>query len=255
MTGRNADDASAEAVVRDTARAGDLDRYLAALLAPRAVRRDLIALTAFLGEVARIPSAVREPMMGEIRLQWWRDALESARKGNATGSPVADALADTMARHRLPLDLLVAPIDARARDLDPGQPAEDVSDYLRATEAAAFRLSARVLGVEETPAVADLIAASAQAYGRARLASVSRPAGEGAGAELPQEARAWLVEARALLPGAPAAVFPAILPVALVEPYLAALEGAGPDNTGEGAGIAPLTRVWRLWWAKTLRRI
>ena len=255
MTGRNADDASAEAVVRDTARAGDLDRYLAALLAPRAVRRDLIALTAFLGEVARIPSAVREPMMGEIRLQWWREALESAHKGVVTGSPVADALAGTMARHRLPLELLVAPIDARARDLDPGQPAEDISDYLRATQAAAFRLSARVLGVEETPAVADLLVASGQAYGRARLAAASRPAGGGPAQSCPRRHVRGSQRHVALLPGAPAAVLPAILPVALVEPYLAALEGAGPEITGEGAGISPLTRVWRLWWAKTRRRI
>lgn len=258
MSGRDADDASSEAVVRVAARAGDLDRYLAALLAPRRARLDLITLTAFLGEVARIPKAVREPMMGELRLQWWRDALESARAGVATGSPVADALGRSMARHNLPMELLLAPINTRALDLDPEQPLAilpDVSDYIADTEGAAFRLSARILGVDETPAVADLLAAAAQAYGRARLARLSHQTGDSRGAALRQEARLWLSEARRLAPAAPAAVLPAILPVALVEPYLAALEGLGPDITGERAEISPLTRVWRLWWAKVRRRI
>ncbi len=40
-----------------------------------------------------------------------------------------------------------------------------------------------------------------------------------------------------------------LLPVALVEPYLAGLEKAGRDPLLEPAGMAPLTRVWRLWRA------
>jgi len=258
MSRRNGDDASTEAVVRDAARAGDIDRYLAALLAPRAVRGDLIALTAYLGELARIPTIVNEPMMGEIRLQWWRDALDSVRAGDATGSPVADALGRIAERHNLPSELLLEPIDARSRDLDPEHPRQDVTEYLRATEGAAFRLTARLLGVEETPVVADLLAASGQAYGRARLASSPRPVRGGVGAggpELAQEARVWLAEARRLLPSAPAPLLPAVLPLALVEPYLAALEGAGPAVTGETADISLTTRVWRLWWAKKRRRI
>ncbi len=259
MTERTAHDASNDAVVRDSARAGDLDRYLAALLAPRRARQDLLALTAFLGEVARIPTAVREPMMGEIRLQWWRDALASARVGSATGSPIADALGRTMVRHNLPMELLLAPIDARSRDLN-ATPREEallpeVADYVGATEGAAFRLSARVLGIDETPAVADLLGAAAQAYGRVRLACSLGQTGDSRGAELSQGARVWLAEARRLAAAAPPAVLPAILPVALVEPYLAALEGAGPEITGERADISPLTRVWRLWWAKARRHI
>ena len=258
MSRRNGDDASTEAVVRDAARAGDIDRYLAALLAPRAVRGDLIALTAYLGELARIPAIVSEPIMGEIRLQWWRDALECARTGVATGSPVADALGRIAKRYDLPQELLLEQIDARLRDFDPEHSWHDVSEYLRATEGAAFRLSARLLGVEETPVVADLLAAAGQAYGRARLAFSARPARDGVGpggAGLAQDARVWLAEARRLLPAAPAPVLPAVLPLALVEPYLAALERAGPAVAGETADISPVTRVWRLWWAKKRRRI
>jgi NADH dehydrogenase [ubiquinone] 1 alpha subcomplex assembly factor 6 len=54
----------------------DPDRYLTALFAPDRRREGLFALYAFNLEVARAREAVREPMMGLIRLQWWRDALE-----------------------------------------------------------------------------------------------------------------------------------------------------------------------------------
>jgi 15-cis-phytoene synthase len=260
MTRRSAQDPSNETVVWDAARTGDIDRYLAALLAPRQARGDLVALAAFLGEVARIPDAVSEPMMSDIRLQWWRDALASLSAGEVTGSPVADSLGGVIARHALPKALLLSVVDARARNFEHPRHAlaarsEDLTAYLAETEGAAFRLSVRVLGIEESPALFDLLAAAAQAYGRARFARSLVQGGGSDREELHQEARAWLAETRRRAPAAPAAVLPAILPIALVEPYLAALEGAGPEITGEGAGISPLTRVWRLWWAKTRRRI
>jgi phytoene synthase len=262
MIGHNAGDSSSTGVVRDAARAGDIDRYLSALLAPRRVREDLIALTAFLGEVARIPAVVSEPMMGEIRLQWWREALAAASAGAATGSPIADALGRVMQRHALPEGLLQSLIDARGRDLDieqgprvlaGGMP--DLGGYLLATEGAAFRLSARVLGVNEGPPVADLLAAAAQAYGRARMARRAAQAGISHDTALYEDARSWLAEARRLVPLASPALLPAILPVALVEPYLAALQRLGPDGARQGADISPLTRVWRLWWASARGRI
>ena len=183
MTRQRADDPRNAAVVRAAARAADPDRYLAALLAPARARGDLIALAAFLGEVARIPDAVHEPMMGEIRLQWWRDALETLRAGGKTGNPVADALGPVIARHALPEELLVSVIEGRRRDLEPGrhdlaERMPELAAYIAETDGAAFRLSARVLGVEASPAVSDLLAASAGAYGRARIVRAAVRAGE-----------------------------------------------------------------------------
>ena len=88
-------------VVRSAARAFERDRYLSALLAPAAARDDLIALAAFAGELARIPATVSEPMIGEIRLQWWRDTLEAAGTDGApaAGHPIADALVRAARRH------------------------------------------------------------------------------------------------------------------------------------------------------------
>ena len=48
---------------------------------------------------------VSEPMPGEIRYQWWRDAIE-ARQGG--GNPVAEALLDTIGKFNLDAARLLA---------------------------------------------------------------------------------------------------------------------------------------------------
>src|SRR4029078_2483164 len=63
---------------QDLVRSGDKNRFLATLFAPQKYRRALFALYAFTREVARPRERAREPMPGEIRLQWWRDLLGGA---------------------------------------------------------------------------------------------------------------------------------------------------------------------------------
>jgi phytoene synthase len=235
-----------------------MDRYLSALLAPRQARADLLALTAFLGEVARIPDLVTEPAMGEIRLQWWRDALDTLRAGRATGNPIADALGGVIVRRQLPDALLQSVIDARSEDLVPsGVSAEqahqgDPANYLQRSDGAAFRLAARVLGINDQ-SVGELLSAAGQAYGRTRLLRAFARRG-GVAVEKPiSEARQALADVRLLTDSAPAAVIPAILPVALVEPYLAALEGH--DKAANPADISQLARVWSLLRASLRGRV
>src|SRR5215813_4531200 len=98
-------------------RAADKDRYLASLFAPAAARQHLHALYAFASEIARVRDAAREPLPGEIRLQWWRDALQGEGRGQVSANPLAAALLDTIARSALPMDRLMALIDAHAFDL------------------------------------------------------------------------------------------------------------------------------------------
>ena len=59
-------------------READRDRYLATLFAPAEHRDALYALYAFNAEIARVRDMAREPMPGEIRLQWWVDVLGGA---------------------------------------------------------------------------------------------------------------------------------------------------------------------------------
>src|ERR1700740_3516033 len=85
-------------------RAADRDRYLAALFAPAEFRGALHALHAFNIEVRRVREAAREPLPGEIRLQWWTDVLTGEREGEAAANPVAAALLASIERYWLPRD-------------------------------------------------------------------------------------------------------------------------------------------------------
>src|SRR5690348_14103782 len=104
------------AACRALVRMEDRDRYLSALFAPADKRKHLFALYALNIEIARIPELVREPAMGEIRLQWWRDALDGIAAGDVARNPVANALLDTMKRFNLSRGLVFELIDARTFD-------------------------------------------------------------------------------------------------------------------------------------------
>jgi phytoene synthase len=141
--------AHCEALVRTA----DKDRFLATLFAPAERRGALHALYAFNIEIARVREIVREPLAGEIRLQWWSDALAGTGAGDVKSNPVADALLATIERHRLPNELLTALIEARRFDLysDPMQRLGDLEAYGRATASALIELAARILADPDTP--------------------------------------------------------------------------------------------------------
>lgn len=255
------------AAVRESARSGEPDRYLAALLAPRIVRGDMAALAAFSAELGRIVQIVSEPMVGEIRLQWWRDALETMAQGDSAAHPVADAVGGAMRRHRLPVTLLQNLIDARSIELGIEPAAgEDVGAYLDAAEGTLIRLGLRVLGLPDRPDLDATVSAAARAYGIARrpgalLLALHTPeagaqAGEtpGALARLREEARTALATVRARLRTREPASLPAFLPLVMVEPYLRAQERM-TDALHDVVDVAPLTRVSRIWWANMRGRI
>lgn len=101
----------------------DRARFLMLLFAPSECRADLAALYAFNLEVAKTREVVREPMMGQIRLQWWRDALaEIYEERTVRLHQVVQPLAAAIVRHKLPRSLLDRMIDAREADLEPHPP-------------------------------------------------------------------------------------------------------------------------------------
>lgn len=75
-------------------RTGDADRFYTAMFAAEAPRKRLLALYAFNLEVARTRERVSEPMLGQIRLQWWREALDELARGQVRNHPVCHALQD-----------------------------------------------------------------------------------------------------------------------------------------------------------------
>ena len=263
--------------VRRIARDGDPDRALAALFVPREPRADLLALIAFNVELARIAEQVSEPELGAIRLQWWRETVERAGEGEATGHPVPDALGATLRRRKLSRERIGAMIDARAFDLAarimPDGAALEA--YLHHTAGSLLALSAECLGAGG-PSLDRAAAPASLAYGLTGLMrALPVHAGRGrvdlpadalrrhgtspedilAGnvteglfmvlSELRDQARAALGEARRQVATLDRRARAAFLPLGLVEPYLAAL-AKGRDPLREIADINPLYRLWRL---------
>jgi phytoene synthase len=138
----------------DLLRRRDRDRYLADLYAPANLRRHLFALHAFAVEVARVREAVSEPALGEIRLQWWRDAITNR---DAAGHPIAAALIETMAACRLPASALDVVLEARIFDLydDPMPTLDDLEGYAGETTSVMLQLGALILNGGVDPGSAD----------------------------------------------------------------------------------------------------
>jgi phytoene synthase len=136
----------AAAHVASLVRDADPDRYLAALYAPEDRRRGLFVLYAFNAEISSIRDRVREPIAGEIRLQWWRDAI-AAPTGELTGNPVADELRAAIAGSDLPLKALDDMLSARIFDLydDPIPDRTTLEGYCGETASALIQLASLVL--------------------------------------------------------------------------------------------------------------
>lgn len=263
-------------------RTADKDRYLASLFAPAEARPRLHALYAFAGEVARVRAMVREPLPGEIRLQWWRDALNGEAWGEVSAHPVAAALIDTVARCDLPKDRLTALIDAHAFDLyDDAMPTlADLDAYAERTSGALLTLSAQILGAKDG---ADMCMGAAAPAGIAgvvaqRLRSFPRdlalrqlfvpldvlaPHGVSRGeiearrntaglraalAALRAHARAAFDRFAAAAPDIPEACAPAFLQTMLVPQLLTRLDAAGADPFEE-VEVPQWRRQWALWRA------
>jgi len=148
----------------------DHDRWLACLFLPLPARAHIHALYAFSLEIARIRESIREPLNGEIRLQYWRDVLEGAGRGEVQAHPVAHALLDTIDKFHLPVMALRNLIDARTFDLydDPMPNRNDLEGYCGETCSVLFQLGSLILG-GEAPALADAAGHAGVAYALAGL--------------------------------------------------------------------------------------
>ncbi|PKP85394.1 MAG: phytoene synthase, partial [Alphaproteobacteria bacterium HGW-Alphaproteobacteria-2] len=102
---------------------GDPDRFLAAMTAPLAQRGDLLALYAFNVEVSRAPWVTPEPLIAEMRLQWWLDALDELTLGKTPRRhEVFDEISRIVRDHNLSTDLLTGLVTARRFDVHGGEP-------------------------------------------------------------------------------------------------------------------------------------
>lgn len=142
-------------------RGGDPDRFLTSLFAPAATREPLFALYTFNLEIARIRQQVKEPLLGEMRLQWWREGIAGVYAAQITPShPVLQALGNVITAFDLPAQRFEAMLDARSADFSSQPPAtlEALETYADAVSGGLMRLAAFVLarsGAGQGPPIQD----------------------------------------------------------------------------------------------------
>ncbi len=146
----------------------DPDRWLSSrFIADAAARADVVALYAFDHELARAPQVASNPLLGEIRLTWWREVLDEAFAGRPVRQhPTAQALAAVIARRGLARGPLEAMIDGRYRELDATPMTElEALDWARDCGGQCAALAAEILD-PNVEAEFALAAGSAWVLGR-----------------------------------------------------------------------------------------
>lgn len=268
----------------------DFDRYLSLLYAGEPARSALAALYAFNMEIARAREIVSDPMPGEIRFQWWRDALDAPAGSDVDQHPVAGRIRAVIAAYALPLSAFHDLIDARVFDLydDPMPSVRDLEGYAGETSSALIQLAGIILAGGKDPGTAEVAGHAGVAYAITGLlralpwharrrqlylpadlldahgvdpedifAAKCTPEFKEAVATLAGIARAHLARTRAGIGCVSREIVPAFLPVCLVEPLLARIEQPGFDPLSDRAELSKLRRNWMLWRAsrKAGRRI
>lgn len=149
----------------DLVRTEDRARYLTLLFAPESTRPALFALYAFNTEIAKTHDTVSEPMIGEIRLQWWREALDEVAAGTPRKHPVVEALT-AIEDFKSVRPQLLAMIDARLLDIYDEGPENfgALKDYVDASGGALGGAAAQCLLADQ-----DAGRAAGRAYAMAGL--------------------------------------------------------------------------------------
>jgi phytoene synthase len=209
-----------------TVRRADPDRWLASrFVADPVARADLIALYAFNHELARATEAAREPLVQEIRLTWWREALDEVFAGRPSRRhPVVETLAETIRRRELPPAPFETMIEARIEAID--APVVDEAAVYRHVDATAGMLMGLAASALDGTASSAATQAAGRAWGLAGLARLRRTGVDRLPkawdqAEVRRRVRAAMAAARAATRDLPVAAFPAVAYATLANTYAA----------------------------------
>lgn len=266
----------------------DRDRYQTALFAPAEHRDALFALYAFNYEIARIRESVREPMLGLMRLQWWRDALDEIYAGKPPRRhEIITPLARAVAAHGLSQAHFSALLAARAQDMEevPPESLGALENYAASTSGSLILLALETLGVRnETAAEAGrdigiayalaglltaapfhahrrriyLPAALTARHGvdleRSLFALKSSPGLAAATRDVADRARGHLDAARKKRRAVPLAAMPIFLHAVLAERRLRRLDAADHNLFDAKLAVEDTLQSLRLAWAALRRR-
>lgn len=228
----------------------DPDRVRAAYFAEADARQRLMLLYAFHLELAKVPELVSEPMIGQIRYQWWREAIseiyetDDVRKHEIT-TPLRRLLLD----YDVPRFWLDQLIDGRERDTDP-RPFETLSEaqeYCANTSGVLMKIAVKLFGIDPEESVADAgtawgltgLARAYPYYHQSMLSALSFEAVCKAAAEKYKSARNSIdtLETEA---------FPAVAYTSLIGPYLKKMKRKGFDPKTEAVTFTPFAKQTRL---------
>jgi len=256
----------------------DSDRYATALFAPASRRPALYALYAFNLEIAKVREVTSQPLLGEMRLQWWRESLDGIMAGTPRQHAVAIALSEALRTHRLDRRRLDRLIDARSADLDDEPPATvgALTAYVEGTSATLIELALEALDARDEAAMeagrligiawgltgllraipfhararrlylpADL-SAEAGLSSSDLLALRPQPALRTVVRTIAEMARDRLAAARRLRTEVPQRAVPALLTATLASGYLGLLRRAEYDPFDPRAAAPLPSRSWRL---------
>lgn len=244
----------------------DRDLWLACLYAPQPARKHIHAVHAYALEASDVRARVSQPLLGEMRLRWWTDAIEGAGAEGVRAHPVADALIDTIERFNLPRAELTALADAHVADLYDDQTPDlaTLEAYCRMTAAGPLRWAARILGAPASEAFEEaglaiginrVLCAPAGAFLPADLLArhdadihADSPGLRAALAELREKAQGHYETARRAAGGIEKGR-EALLPAATVPLHLERMARKGYDPLRGLPEPSPLIRQWRLWRA------
>lgn len=286
LSGQRSASAEPLSTVAALVRRHDRDRYQTVLFAPAARREALFALYAFNYEIARVRERVRQPTLGRIRLEWWRENVAAAYGGGPRRHPVVEAL--TVAIRQCGLDRVHFErlIDARESDFDDEPPADlaALEAYAEGTSSRLIHLALEALGASGAAAVAagchigiayalsglmralPLLAAAGRPIIPAEIAvrygvdpgDAARARGtpelRGAVAEIAAAARTRLGAARAVGGSVARTALPALLPAVIAARALRRLEWANYDPFDPVLARPDALQIWRLAAAVFRRR-
>lgn len=229
-------------------KAADPDRFRAAQLADKPARERLLWIYAFHLELAKVPEIVSEPMIGDIRYQWWRDAVDEIYGGGKVRAhEVTTPLADVLRSTDIPRFWVDRLIDGRNRDLDP-TPFTDLDaarDYCRQTSGVLMQIAAKCLTDDFDT---ETVMAMGEAWG---LTGLCRAYGYYYGSMLSNVKFEDLLKAtkrsyeRAHADKIPPVILPACAYVGLVPKYLAKMSQGSFDPKTDHVTLSPFSKQAR----------
>ena len=228
----------------------DPDRVRAAMFADEKSRAKLLLLYAFHLELAKVPELVSEPMIGQIRYQWWREAVaEIYETDNVRNHEITTPLRVLLLENDIPRFWVDQLIDGRERDIDP-RPFESLTeaqDYCALTSGALMKIAVKLCGEENQGGVEEAgiswgMTGLARAYGYYHETMLSAVSFD----RLCSIAKAKHAEASKALTKFNNDAFPAVAYVSLVPPYLKRLTKKGFKPKSERVTYTAFAKQTRL---------